>query len=985
MDKAPTIYEEYYRITEELIKTHGPYTILLYQVGAFYEVYAEPNPSTSQLEKSQIVEFARICQLNISNDKTEQLTNKKTTHVMAGFRDYCLDKYLEILMANGMTTVVYNQKKEGKKITREFYKTFSPGTYISYDTEQSPRMNNQIMCIWLDTYKTQQRTNTQIVYGLANTDIYTGESNIFEHETQYIVNPTTFDELERRVSTVQPSEIILISALSNEETRDAIQYAGIKTSHIHVILLEDLKDPNVEKAKKCAKQVYIHEMITTTYGDESYQICQEFQQYTYATQAFCYLLHFMQERNPDLLHKIAFPTFINSANRMILANHTLSQLNIIDTEQGKGTYSSVASFLNKCNSPMGRRAFKRQITQPTFDRQWLNQEYEMIQVLLDCPEEIIPPLRKHISQIRDLEKISRQIVHDKMYPSSIATLYTSIQKIRHIAILIQDLPTTFHQYLTKTNIEDISIGLLDFIDKTILVEKCRNTNGAIDENIFCKGVSKTLDNFVKELDENQAKLSQIHSTLSNLLRTSQDCSPDNTSFVKIHETEKSGISLLITKTRAQKLRTILANMPIIQITANFQINTKDIKFANSKQASSEEITIPILSEIVKNIAHLKESLKMETQKCFTTFIQSLAEKYTKIDDLIKYVAKIDVIQTKAHIAKEYNYCRPVIQDDEEKASVRVKAIRHVLIEHIQQNEIYVTNDLELDDKTRGILLYGTNAVGKTSFIRAIGIAIIMAQSGMYVPAQEFIYSPYKAIFSRILGNDNLFKGLSTFAVEMSELRVILKEADEYSLILGDELCSGTETESALSIFTAGLRFLYDKNTTFLFATHFHEILRYDEIRALEKMRVMHMAVHYDREKDALIYTRKLQDGPGNRMYGLEVCQSLYLPPEFLDEAYRIRNTYFPDTSQNQSLSSPQTKYNAKKVRGKCEMCNDAMGEEIHHLSPQKDAQSNGFIGHFHKNHPANLVNICEKCHLKMHREEEIVVKKKTTGGYKMGI
>jgi len=886
-------------------------------------------------------------------------------------------------MSNGMTTVIYNQNKEGKKITREFYKTFSPGTYISYDTEQSPRMNNQIMCIWLDTYKI--KSNKQIVYGLANTDIYTGESNLFEHETQYIVNPTTFDELERRVSTVQPSEIILISALSKEETESVIQYAGIKTSHIHVILLDDTTDPNAEKAKKCGKQVYIHEMITTTYGDESYQICQEFQQYTYATQAFCYLLHFMQERNPDLLKKIAFPTFINSANRMILANHTLSQLNIIDTEQGKGVYSSVASFLNKCNSPMGRRAFRRQITQPTFDETWINQQYEMIQVLLDHPDEIILPLRKQIAQIRDLEKMSRQIVHDKMYPSSIASLYTSIQNTRYIAILIKDLPTKFQQYLTTTNIEDISIGLLDFIDKTILVEKCRNTNGAIDENIFCKGVSKPLDNFVKELDENQSKLSQIHTTLSNLLRTSQDTAPDNTSFVKIHETDKSGISLLITKPRAQKLRAILSSMPIIQITATFQINTKDIKFANSKQASSEEITIPLLSEIVKNIAHLKESLKIETLKCFKQFIQSLAKEYAKINHLIEYVAKIDVIQTKAHVAKEFNYCRPIIESNLQKSGVRVKAIRHVLIEHIQQNEIYVTNDLDLDDKTRGILLYGTNAVGKTSFIRAIGIAIIMAQSGMYVPAQEFVYSPYKAIFSRILGNDNLFKGLSTFAVEMSELRVILKEADEYSLILGDELCSGTETESALSIFTAGLRFLYDKNATFLFATHFHEILRYDEIRALDKMRIMHMAVHYDRKNDALVYTRKLQDGPGNRMYGLEVCQSLYLPPEFLDEAYRIRNTYFPDTVQNQSLSSPQTKYNTKKVRGKCEMCNDAMGEETHHLSPQKDAQSNGFIGHFHKNHKGNLISICQKCHDIQHASPDnpILSKKKTTKGYKI--
>ena len=130
--------------------------------------------------------------------------------------------------------------------------------------------------------------------------------------------------------------------------------------------------------------------------------------------------------------------------------------------------------------------------------------------------------------------------------------------------------------------------------------------------------------------------------------------------------------------------------------------------------------------------------------------------------------------------------------------------------------MYVTNDVCVGNvkkekdcvNTDGILLYGTNAVGKTSLIRALGISVIMAQSGLFVPCSSFKYKPYTAIFSRILGNDNIFKGLSTFAVEMSELRVIMKMADKNSLVLGDELCSGTEMESALSIFVAGLSKLH---------------------------------------------------------------------------------------------------------------------------------------------------------------------------------
>jgi DNA mismatch repair protein MutS len=355
----------------------------------------------------------------------------------------------------------------------------------------------------------------------------------------------------------------------------------------------------------------------------------------------------------------------------------------------------------------------------------------------------------------------------------------------------------------------------------------------------------------------------------------------------------------------------------------------------------------------------------------------------------------------------------------EKSFVDARDLRHVLIEHLQQQEIYVPNDIclgkkEIIEETNtidGILLYGTNAVGKTSFIRALGIAIIMAQSGMYVPCSKFIYKPYTAIYSRILGNDNLFKGLSTFAVEMSELRVILKNADKNSFILGDELCSGTETESALSIFMASLQELDKKDCSYIFATHFHEVLKYDELLDLQKrerITIKHLEVWFDREKQCLVYDRKLKSGAGTRNYGLEVCKSLFLSEHFLERAYNIRNKYYPE---NQGfLTHNESRYNSKKIRGVCEMCNTNIGEEIHHMYPQEMAESGGYIstedsGVFHKNHPANLMSICEKCHLNMHhptslgdssvvselsdttssatttKTKRIIRRKKTTKGY----
>jgi DNA mismatch repair protein MutS len=217
---------------------------------------------------------------------------------------------------------------------------------------------------------------------------------------------------------------------------------------------------------------------------------------------------------------------------------------------------------------------------------------------------------------------------------------------------------------------------------------------------------------------------------------------------------------------------------------------------------------------------------------------------------------------------------------------------------------------------------------------------------------------------------------------MYELRTILRMANQDSLVLGDELCSGTEITSAISIFVAGIEWLHKSGSSFLFATHLHEITDYDEITDLNAVKQMHMQVLYDKEGDALIYDRKLRDGPGTSSYGLEVCKSLQLPPEFLDRAHEIRMKYRPE--QANVLSLKTSHYNSKKIMSLCEKCKSAMGEEVHHLQPQREANEEGVIYNangllFHKNHVANLMTLCEKCHKETHTLLETTGRKKETG------
>ena len=125
-------------------------------------------------------------------------------------------------------------------------------------------------------------------------------------------------------------------------------------------------------------------------------------------------------------------------------------------------------------------------------------------------------------------------------------------------------------------------------------------------------------------------------------------------------------------------------------------------------------------------------------------------------------------------------------------------------------------------------------------MKQLGTNLVLCQAGLFCAAKNVEFFPFRHIFTRISGNDNLFKGLSTFAVEMSELRTILNNSTADSLILGDELCSGTENDSAISIFASGLIHMHKKRSSFIFATHFHELVNMSEIQDLDRLKMKHL-------------------------------------------------------------------------------------------------------------------------------------------------
>jgi DNA mismatch repair protein MutS len=243
----------------------------------------------------------------------------------------------------------------------------------------------------------------------------------------------------------------------------------------------------------------------------------------------------------------------------------------------------------------------------------------------------------------------------------------------------------------------------------------------------------------------------------------------------------------------------------------------------------------------------------------------------------------------------------------------------------------------------------------------------MAQAGFFVAASELEYKPYDYLFTRIQSNDNIYAGMSSFAVEMSEFKIIMKYANANSIILGDELCSGTETLDATALVAAGINKLASRRASFIFATHLHYLSTSKYITSLPMIKMVHLSVVYDQKTRALVYERKLRHGSGPSSYGIEVCKAMNMDDDYMDMAQKIREELSDAASSaTVKILGKQSVYNQDKILTMCEVCKSAEATDTHHIKFQCSADENAMIDHWHKDSKFNLVGLCKPCHQRVH-------------------
>lgn len=261
--QSESIYDKYFEYESKFSKHYGSKTIVLMMVGSFFEVYGLKNNTSSVIH-----DFARICQMNISEKKKVVVNGSPI--LMAGFPEYTLDRYVQKLSDAGYTSVIVVQDEEnsvqGAKKKHIVHSVCSPGTMIN---ENATTLSNNIMCIWLHTYTPIRSNKVQFICGISVINIYTGQSHIYEYKVPFVNDSTIFDELERAVSIHSPSEVILLYK-DAQLLNNAKKYSGIMADSIHeYCICDDLKAENVQK------QQYVDHMLVTFFGIE-YNACLSF-------------------------------------------------------------------------------------------------------------------------------------------------------------------------------------------------------------------------------------------------------------------------------------------------------------------------------------------------------------------------------------------------------------------------------------------------------------------------------------------------------------------------------------------------------------------------------------------------------------------------------------------------------------------------------------------------------------------------------------
>ena len=548
-----------------------------------------------------------------------------------------------------------------------------------------------------------------------------------------------------------------------------------------------------------------------------------------------------------------------------LDKFTVRSLELIGSMNDGG--SSLLHVIDKTISPMGARLLKRWMVFPLKDEKPINDRLNVVEYFFRKPDfrELI---EDELHRIGDLERIISKVAVGRVSPREVVQLKVALQAIEPIKEACQQADNpSLNRIGEQLN---LCISIRDRIEKEI--------NNDPPLLINKGGVIK--DGVDTELDE----LRQIaYSGKDYLLKIQQ------------RESELTGIpSLKIAYNSVFGYYIEVRNVHKDKVPQEW---IRKQTLVNAERYITQE-----LKEYEEKILGAEDKILVLETRLYTELVQALSEFIPAIQINANQIARIDCLLSFANVAKENNYIRPVIEDND---VLDIRQGRHPVIEkQLPIGEKYIANDVLLDNATQQVIIItGPNMAGKSALLRQTALITLLAQIGSFVPAESAHIGLVDKIFTRVGASDNISVGESTFMVEMNEASDILNNISSRSLVLFDELGRGTSTYDGISIAWAIVEYIHEHpkaKARTLFATHYHEL---NEMEKSFK-RIMNYNVSVKEVDNKVIFLRKLERGGSEHSFGIHVAKMAGMPKSIVKRANEILKQLESDNRQQGISGKP---------------------------------------------------------------------------------
>lgn len=798
--KETPLMRQYHQIK----KKHAD-AVLFFRMGDFFETFEEDAVIT-----------AKVCGITL----TKRNNGEAGEVPLAGFPHHQLDAYLPKLVRAGYRVAVCEQIEDPKLargiVRRDVIEVVTPGVAM-YDKLLDVKRNNYASAahIFID--------RGLAIVGFACADISTGE---------FFTMEIPLSDFRATLETFMPAELII----SKSQVAEIKQFTDNMENPPALTRLEDWIFE-----QSFAKDILLRHFKTASlkgFGIEYLSVGQT---------AAGVILHYITETQKSTAAQITTLRHHDPSDYMVLDYATRRNLELTFSLHDNND-ATLISHLDKTQSPMGGRLFKKWITRPLRTVSVIHRRLTSVRALL-ADQRTLNDICHDISETGDLERLIAKVCARRCTPRDVNALRRGLQKapLLRASVLSLQEPALIQLCEHLPDLHDI----IHYIGETLIDDPSASLGTG---SVFRSGFSSELDEVCAAMRNGKT---WVHSYQERLRQET------GISTLKVGFNNVFGYYIEVTHTHKSK--------------------TPENWIRKQTMTNAERYITPELKEIEDKILNAEERIGVLEQNLFEQVLQKIIHFTEHIQITAALVAELDCLQSFATVAFEYNYCEPIVDESD---ILHIEHGRHPVVERLLPiGKSFTANSLHLDCENQQIhIITGPNMSGKSCFLRQTALIVLLAQVGSFVPAASAHCGLTDRIFTRVGAQDNLSAGESTFLVEMQEAANILNNATKRSLILLDEVGRGTATFDGISIAWSLAEYVHDSiRAKTLFATHYHEL---NELASLFP-RIHNYQVEVKEINDTVIFTHKVVQGSTDHSFGIHVAQMAGLPSVVVQRATDI--------------------------------------------------------------------------------------------------